>query len=129
MTNPVSAALDPNALPAGLFAYEARARVWRPDLLPHIVQWLGALPTDVAAKLVRLAVSDVGGLVAAFDLGLRWLEVLVEFDTADEMTVRTVAEPYGASVPASSFEPAMLDRAARRGAKLEAAETARLQLV
>jgi hypothetical protein len=127
-----SARSDFSSEPASeLFLYEdgCSTRTWRPDLVPHIIAWLDAVPAATLAKLVRVGVSDVGGFVATFDVGLSYMQVFVEFDDPEAMAVRTIGDAYEPAGPVTAFDPSMIDIAAARGAELEAAERLRLQHV
>jgi hypothetical protein len=61
--------------------------MWRPDLVPHILRWLGSIPPASMQHLVRLRVSDIGGFIAIFQIGSSE-EVYFEFDDKECMTLR-----------------------------------------
>jgi hypothetical protein len=52
-----------------MFVYDEdaeRARTWRPDLVPHLMQWLNSIPPQSLKYLEKISVSDLGGFEATF---------------------------------------------------------------
>lgn len=85
------------------------ARVWRPDLVPHILRWLDTVSAESIKHLSRVLVSDIGGFIAVFRVG-RSPEVYFEFDDTDGMAIRVPEQGWyvlaGDIVP---FEQRQLD--------------------
>lgn len=64
---------------------EENARAWRPDLVPHITAWLDGIPAASLRHLVRVGVSEAGGLIATFEFN--GTEVRFEFDRPTSMII------------------------------------------